>query len=172
MDTSCLVEREDQYRDVNYQALNNIYESRSYLIPKTLNCCFKHLLVPLFLAKYETETCPWWWIMSYGNHSSARLQTSFVLNWVWGTRLWYYLKVTQFWGSNEEWNKTSQQQKPNPPHYDFVKIKTKRPKNWQRLCSWWSWGQPCGPELTWKSDSQQLQGHGDVFRFLEHRACQ
>ena len=138
----------------NFYALKNQVHHRN---PGDVsNPIFKSVLTPV--------------VMTSG--TSARLQTAFVLNWVWGTRLWYYLKVTQFWGSNEEWNKTSQQQKPNPPHYDFVKIKTKRPKNWQRLCSWWSWGQPCGPELTWKSDSQQLQGHGDVFRFLEHRACQ
>ena len=136
----------------NFYALKNQVHHRN---PGDVsNPIFKSVLTPV--------------VMTSG--TSARLQTAFVLNWVWGTRLWYYLKVTQFWGSNEEWNKTSQQQKPNPPHYDFVKIKTKRPKKLTKTLLMVKLTWPPGRILCQKSESVNDKDSNNVLGFSEHKS--
>ena len=55
------------------------------------------------------------------------------------------------------------------PHTDYsITVTNQNKQSW----SGWSWWQPWGTKLNWKSDSWQLQGHGDVFGFPEHRLCQ
>ena len=58
---------------------------------------------------------------------------------------------------------------PGNPVYKQTLASRKRFKTLPRNLSWsgWSWGQPWRMKLSWKSDSRQFQGHGDVFRFLE-----
>ena len=55
------------------------------------------------------------------------------------------------------------------PHTDYsITVTNQNKQSW----SGWSWWQPWGTKLNWKSDSWQLQGHGDVFGFPEHQLCQ
>ena len=64
------------------------------------------------------------------------------------------------WGKSHYWQPCTPSKNVNTRNFD-------QNIDSQPRWSGWSWGQPWRMKLSWKSDSRQFQGHGDVFRFLE-----